>query len=81
MPAGKILRVETLRPAVAHWGVDAWEGIQDIATHDTGLGVHVADLATTELPPGRRVDVTFYWSDVGRWEGADFCVVIGSVRG
>lgn len=49
MAVGKILRVETLGPAVVHWGVDGWQEAQDTETVDTGLGVYVADLPTTEL--------------------------------
>jgi glucoamylase len=76
MKTGRRLRIETLGPAVVHWSVDGWAGIQDTATVDTGLGVYVADLPTTEVQPGTHVDMTFYWPEVARWEGTDFCVVM-----
>ena len=75
MAVGKILRLETLGPAIVHWGVNGWQEIRDIATLDTGLGVHVADLSTSQLPSGSRVDFTFYWPEADRWEGLDFRVV------
>jgi glucoamylase len=82
MAAGKILRVETFAPAIVHWGRagpgghTGWQQIHDTATVDTGLGVYVADLPTTELLPGSRVDFTFYWPEAARWEGSDFRVLL-----
>src|SRR5439155_449065 len=67
MPARKTLRVETLVKAVVHWSVDDWRTVHDTATRDTTLGVHVADLPTTRLRRGNRVDLTFYWPEVDRW--------------
>jgi glucoamylase len=77
MPAGKILRVETLARATVHWGlwgVDEWRNIRDVDTADTGLGVYVADLDTANQPAGSRVVFTFFWHDAGTWEGEDFSV-------
>jgi len=76
MPAGHTLRVETLATAVVHWSVDGWRTVRDTATRDTTLGVHLADLPTTALRVGDRVELTFYWPDANRWEGADFVVCV-----
>jgi len=76
MRAGSILRVETLAAATVHWGIDDWSNVRDVDTADTGLGVHVADLDTSRLPAGRRVAFTFRWHDGGRWEDADFQIVV-----
>jgi glucoamylase len=76
MPAGKILRVETLAPAVVHWSSDNWRRVHDVPTSDTTLGVHVVDLATIDLRPNSRIDLTFYWPEVDRWEGRDFVVCV-----
>jgi glucoamylase len=74
--AGKILRVETLAPALIHWGTDSWQGLKDTATRDTGLGIHLADLLTQALPVGSVINFTFYWLEAGRWENVDFIVRI-----
>ena len=74
MPARRTLRVETLARASVHWSVDGWRTVRDTATRDTTLGVHVVDLPTTHLRRSDRVDFTFYWPDVERWEGTDFFV-------
>jgi glucoamylase len=74
MPPGRILRIETLAPAIVRWSVDDWRTVHDTATVDTTLGVHVADLPTTNACTGSRVSLTFYWPEADRWEGGDFSV-------
>lgn len=59
IPPGKILRVETLAPAVVHWSTDDWRTVQDTPTCDSGSGLHVAELATNTLPCGRCALHTF----------------------
>jgi glucoamylase len=76
MPANRVLRVETLAPAVVHWSVDGWRTVHDTGTRDTTLGVHVVDLGTGHLCAGDRVDLTFYWPDAAQWEGVDFWVCV-----
>ena len=76
LPRGRTLRVETLAPATVHWSGDGWRTARDTVTRDSGLGVHVADLATEALPAGGDVRFTFYWPDAARWEGEDFSVRI-----
>jgi hypothetical protein len=55
-----------------------WNTIQDVKTHDVGLGNHIADLSTKALPAGNQVKYTFHWPEADRWEGADFVVHTGS---
>lgn len=76
MPRGKVLRLETLAPALVHWSSDGWRTTRDETTRDTTLGVHVADLPTEHLCEGARIDLTFYWPEEDRWEGADYLVCI-----
>ena len=76
IPAGKTLRVETLVPALVHWSADGWRTTVDCATRDTSLGMHVADLETSGLAPGARVDFTFYWPQASLWERKDFCLTV-----
>jgi glucoamylase len=78
LPAGKMLRIETMASARIHWSADDWKSVQDVSTHDTGLGLHSADLSTAELPEAAQVKFTFYWLEVDRWEGADFMVRIAT---
>jgi glucoamylase len=76
MPANRMLRVETLAPAVVHWSADGWRTVHDIATRDTTLGVHVCDVPTSDLGHEVVIDLTFYWPEPQRWEGVNFQVCI-----
>jgi len=76
LPAGKRLRIETPTRALIHWSADEWGTVRESETRDTGLGIHLADLATGSLPAGAQVQFTFYWPEAGHWEGADFVVCI-----
>src|SRR5258708_4110666 len=60
---GMALALALPRPALAHGGRDGWQTVEDSPPADTGLGFHVAVLASATLPPGSRVDFT--------WRGAD----------
>lgn len=71
---GEVLRVEVLAPAVVHWTHDDWKTTEEVKTRDTGLGVHVADLATDALKGEAKVELTFYWPEADRWEGKNFPV-------
>jgi glucoamylase len=76
MPAGKILRIETLSSARIHWSHDGWKTTNDIETDETGLGMYYADLPTGNLDSGGRIAFTFFWTEPETWEGKNFEVVI-----
>jgi glucoamylase len=80
LPPGKILRIELMAPGVVHWTADDWKTCHDLKTHDAGLGIHIADLATQKFPEGRQVKFTFHWPDADQWEGKDFMVRIADWR-
>ena len=73
---GQVLRLELLAAARVHWSADNWSTTADLATRDSGLGVHWVDLPTAALPAGSRVVFTFFWPGPGRWEGSDFSVAV-----
>ena len=75
IPRGAPLRLETLARAIVHWSYDDWKTCQDIATRDSGLGVHFVDLEPVEAG-ARAFRFTFYWPDAGHWENRDFVVSV-----
>ncbi|MGH7583475.1 MAG: glycoside hydrolase family 15 protein, partial [Gemmatimonadales bacterium] len=77
LPHGIVLRIETMAPARVHWTVDDWHTVNDSATRDTGLGVHVVDLPLAGASNGTMIRFTLYWPEVDRWEGRDFDVQVG----
>ncbi len=80
MAAGARLAIALLEPAVVRWGRDGWQTIEESATSDTGLGFHVAVLATQTLPPASRVDFTWRREPQGEWAGRDIAVQILSTE-
>ncbi len=76
IPAGKILGIEVMAPALVLWSADDWHTKRQIMTQDTGLEVFIADLPTSRLASGKRVCFTFCWTETDRWEGEDFTVTI-----
>lgn len=79
MPPGKILRIETLKPVVIHWSPDDWHTTHDVAAHDVGLGIYIADLPTKGVPEGKPIKFTFHWPEGDHWQGVDFVVLVGSL--
>ncbi|MGA8230313.1 MAG: hypothetical protein WB795_02435, partial [Candidatus Acidiferrales bacterium] len=75
---GTSLRVELLARALVHWSADNWKTVTDVKTVDSGLGLHYVDLPTSKLPVGKKVIFTFFWSDAGKWEGANWEVAVVS---
>ncbi len=80
LPVGKKLRMELFAAAKVRWGVDGWNDLQEIDTKETAIGVHVADLPTSQFPPGKTVNFTFYWTVSERWEGADFAISVQETK-
>jgi glucoamylase len=73
---GDILRLEVLAPATVRWSNDGWQTSHDLATTNTSLGVHFADLPSDELHAGTDVVFTFFWEQDQRWQGEDFMVIV-----
>lgn len=75
IPAGKILRLETISAARVRWSSDDWRDIKEEPTKDMGLGLHYLDLETNQqMKDG--ITFTFFWLEEERWEGTDFKVQI-----
>ena len=53
LPKGKILRIETVSPAVVKWTPDNWITVNDTETADMGLGIHFIDLPTDKMKKGQ----------------------------
>jgi glucoamylase len=75
LPFGRVLRVALPQSAVVLWSDDDWAAKHETPTQDTGLGIHIAELPTQGLPPGRSI--VFTWREIaGGWAGADHRIVV-----
>ena len=68
MPAEQTLRLELLETADIHWSSDGWQTSRVTHTRDTGLGLHIADLDTTMLTAGTKIEFALHWLDNDRWQ-------------
>ncbi|MGH8227022.1 MAG: glycoside hydrolase family 15 protein [Steroidobacteraceae bacterium] len=78
IPAGTSLLVCIRDAARIHWSVDEWRTADDVQTHDSGLGLHVAGLDTEKLAPGTWIWLTFQRTGSGAWAGRNFSVEIAA---
>ena len=76
LASGKTLRIELSSPAVVHWSVNQWDLAHDTPAVQVAPSLYAAELATENLAPGARLQFTFFWPEVNRWEGEDFEVRI-----
>jgi glucoamylase len=67
-------------PCIVRWSADQWCTASDAPARDTGLGEWATDLPTDHLPSGTRIDFTFYWTEVDRWEDLDFSTAIVEIK-
>jgi glucoamylase len=76
MHEGAVLRIEVQAPAVVRWSSDGWANDIDVATRDSSLGIHYANLDTAGIPAASVIAFTIRWIDQDRWEGTDFSVTV-----
>jgi hypothetical protein len=55
------------------WTADRWLTQNEVETHDTNLGVWVADLPTGIMRPGAAMEWTAEYADA--WEGRNYTLV------
>jgi glucoamylase len=76
MTRGNTLRLFLSAPARIRWSADEWSTEKEHKTHDSTLGVHVADLPTRRLKTGATIRFTIYWINDACWEGRDYAVIV-----
>ncbi|MGH7903858.1 MAG: glycoside hydrolase family 15 protein [Candidatus Dormibacteraceae bacterium] len=61
--AGRAVTIQLDKPGVVRWSADGWESSADAECHDTGLGLHVAELPTRIMRPGAVMNWTARYAD------------------
>jgi len=75
--AGRGLRFVLEQPAIIHWSVDGWNGVEDTPTRPSGFNLHLAEIPTQRLPRGATLRFTFCDRGTGAWEGRDYAIDVG----
>jgi glucoamylase len=70
--AGQTLRLDLPGESIVRYTRDDWKTQADIATSDTGLGLHVAELPTSGMAPGRKLVFTWRRKADEVWRGQNF---------
>ncbi len=73
---GQTLLICLYEASTVHWSIDGWQAPQDTATLDTGLGLHLAEIATKALLSGQTINFTYQASGSGAWLGHDITITV-----
>ncbi len=76
IPAGQNLRLDLPQAAIVRNTRDGWRTEAEIATRDTGLGIHVAEISTADVSAGQSIVFTWREQDTGVWNGRNYEVRI-----
>lgn len=72
---GVILRFQAQAEFDLRWSQDSWATFSDARSTGTVLGIHYADIDTSELD-AEILKFTFYWINTDNWEGENFEIII-----
>jgi glucoamylase len=78
IPAGRVLRMDLPQASIVLYTRDAWRTQAEIATRDTGLGLHVAEIRTEGMTAGEGVVFTWRDAQTGVWHGRNHDVAISA---
>ena len=70
--SGQTLRLDLCEELIVRYTRDDWKTQADVATSDTGLGLHVAELPTAGMEPGDKLIFTWRRKADEVWRGQDF---------
>ena len=58
--------------AVVRWSMNNWQSLRNLPTQDSGIGLHIAEIDTRDLPTGAGIDFTYRLASNGEWVGQNF---------
>jgi glucoamylase len=69
LPLGRVLRLDLPEPSIVLYTRDNWHTQAEVPTHDTGLGLHVAEIASAGMLDGQHIVFTWRSQASGAWHG------------
>ena len=78
--AGQTLRLDLPAESIVRYTRDDWKTQAEVATSDTGIGLHVAEISTQGMAPGGTVEFTWRRQADGAWRGRNYDVRIDESR-
>ena len=77
IPLGARLVIALPRSAIVRWACGDRPG-NAVATEETGLGFHAAELDTADLAPGYPIDFAWTWRDTDAAPNDKVRVIVGA---
>ena len=71
LPVGRVLRLDLAEPSIVRFTRDGWANYEEVPTRDTGLGLHVAEVASAGMSDGSSIIFTWRNATTGAWQGAN----------
>ncbi len=78
LDAARPVLIEGDAPFVLHIGHDGWQGVRDVPSAPTGLGMHGVHLDGAALATARSLEFTRRFLDGRDWEGRDWRLQMGA---
>ena len=78
IPAGRVLRLDLPQASIVLYTRDGWGTQAEIATRDTGVGLHVAEISTEGMTAGESIVFTWRDGQTGVWRGCNHEVAIAA---
>ncbi len=72
---GQTLRIQSPTLFRLHWTSDEWKTVHMEDSVTTAIGIHYRDLPVSKSQKS-PIRFTFFWPEINRWEGHDFCVSV-----
>jgi glucoamylase len=76
IPAGRALRIDLPEAAIVLFTRDAWRTQAELATRDTGIGLHVAEIPTAGMAPTDTIMFTWRTKADEIWQGRNYEVAV-----
>ncbi|MEJ2441206.1 MAG: glycosyl hydrolase, partial [Gammaproteobacteria bacterium] len=68
------------QPSLVRWSSNNWQHIRNVPTCDSGIGLHIAEIDTTKMHPGTKLEFTYRRNGDGAWAGQNYMVEIETPR-
>ncbi|MEJ2451425.1 MAG: glycoside hydrolase family 15 protein [Gammaproteobacteria bacterium] len=68
------------QPSLVRWSSNNWQHIRNVPTCDSGIGLHIAEIDTTKMHPGNKLEFTYRRNGDGAWAGQNYMVEIETPR-
>jgi glucoamylase len=74
IPVGHALRLDLPEEAIVLYTRDGWATQAEVSTSDSGIGLHIAEIATEGMKADEKIEFTWRRASDDYWRGRNFVV-------